>query len=251
MNIREYVDNPMGKGDSSIPNRKQLIESLDVKYQRLIRNKGNDIKLFIYEAKNKTDDIYFHIIIPSETERSNTYDVVFKFSDPTKELRKNLSISEYSVSVFSNSPSFAYTFAYVYEKNGLFIHSLADRLGKDFFKKSPDVRNRFGIINYEKYVYFGARFILDSKRLNRAFMTMISKPYKADPFKHRIRRLDVILTEYQKAEKTLRQKKKKEESGGRPVSINKTVEPKRTSIKPIKPMKKKQPKQKLSKLPKK
>lgn len=39
MNIREYVENPMGKGDSSIPNRKELIEYLNLKYEKLIQKK--------------------------------------------------------------------------------------------------------------------------------------------------------------------------------------------------------------------
>lgn len=234
MNIREYVDNPMGKGDSSIPNRRELIESLSFKYDKLIQRKGNDIKLRAYHNK-LTDDYYFHLVIPSETERINSYDVVFKFSDTNKEHHQELSISKYDVTVFSNSPSFAYTFAYVYAKNGLFIESLANRLGKEFFKKQPEVRNRFGIINYDKYVYFGARFILDSKRLNRAFLDMIVKPYHKDAFSRSIRTLDTIMTEYKNAEATLRRKrnKLKQESSGptRSVGDNKTVKPKTSSVK--------------------
>lgn len=208
MNIREYVDNPMGKGDSSIPNRKQLIDSLELKYAKLIKHKGNDIKLHIYKTGNKQDDIYFHLVIPTETERNNTYDVVFLFRDPGKAHRDELSISKYDVLVFSNSPSFAYTFAYVYNKHGLFIHSLAGKLGKEFMKNEPEVRNRYEIINYEKYVYFGARFILDSKRLNRSFMDMVARPYRSDVLTKNIRTLDAIMAEYKKAENVLKRKKK-------------------------------------------
>ena len=236
MNIREYVDNPMGKGDSSIPNRRELIESLSFKYDKLISRKGNDIKLNAYHDR-LTDDYFFHLVIPSETERSNSYDVVFKFSDTNKEHHQELSISKYDVTVFSNSPSFAYTFAYVYAKNGLFIESLGDRLGKEFFKKEPEVRNRFGIINYDKYVYFGARFILDSKRLNRAFLDMIVKPYHREPFSRSVRTLDTIMTEYGNAEAALKKKrnKLKQSSSGssRSVGENKTVKPKTSSIKTL------------------
>lgn len=229
MNIREYVDNPMGKGDSSIPNRKELIDSLEVKYQRLIREKGNKIEMKAYRARNKTDDVYFHLIIPSESGRGNSYDVVFKFSDTKREHYNELSISKYDVSVFSNSPSFAYTFAYVYEKNGLFISQFKQKLGKEFFRNAPEVRNRFGIINYEKYVYFGARFILDSKRLNRAFLDMIARPYSADLLLKNVRKLDVIMAEYRKAETKLKKKKNSanqessQRSGGRTLKDNRSV----------------------------
>lgn len=234
MNIREYVDNPMGKGDSSIPNRRQLVDSLDIKYAELIRKKGNKIKMITYKDRFK-DIYYFHLIIPSESERDNSYDVVFRFSDESKKHHHELSISNYDVAVFSNSPSFAYTFAYVYAKHGLFIEWLSNKLGEEFTKKKPEVRNRFGIVNYEKYIYFGARYILDSKRLNRALLDMGSKVYTRLVLGNEIRTLPTIMKEYHNADAELRRKRKKQkakdESSGRPSGRSRSVQPKETSKK--------------------
>lgn len=223
MIIREYISNPMGKGDSSIPNRKEMIGILDTKYDRLVHSKGNDIKMDIYKAGNKTDDIYFHLVIPTETERTNSYDVVFCFSDSKRQHRNELSISNYDVTVFANSPSFAYTFAYVYEKNGLFVTSLKRKLGKEFFKNAPEVRNKYEIINYEKYVYFGAKFIIGSKRLNKAFLDMIAKKYHPEFFERRIRTLETIMAEYKKAETKRKRKDKQGTTPPRPMGGNRSV----------------------------
>ena len=251
MNIREYVDNPMGKGDSSIPNRKQLVDSLNIKYEELIRKKGNKIKMTTYKDKLR-DVYYFHLVIPSESDRNNSYDVVFRFSDESKKYHKELSISNYDVSVFSNSPSFAYTFAYVYAKHGLFIEWLSKKLGEEFITKEPEIRNRFGIINYEKYVYFGARYILDSKRLNRALLDMSARVYTRLVLGKEIRNLTTIMKEYHNADAELRRKKKKQkakgESSGRPSGRSKSVQSKASKSVSVKTSREKiQPKKKVIK----
>lgn len=238
----------MGKGDSSIPYRKEFVDSLSNKYAVYIRNKGNKIKMNAYYNK-LSGEYTFHLIMPSETERTNTYDVVFQFSDPKKEHNQELSISNYDVTVFSNSPSFAYTFAHVYAKNGLLINDLKSRFDKIIFRKEPVVRNRYNIVNYEKYVYFGARYIIDSKRLNRAFLDMIIKPYKKQHFVYSIRTLDTILKEYDIAESEVKKKRKKdsnkESRRSRTTGENKTVQPKSISmvkkVSPKKPTKPKKP----------
>lgn len=244
MTIREFINNPMGKGDASIPNRKELAESLDMKYQRLIRNKGNSIRMVIYKSNNKTDDIYYHLVIPSETERTNSYDVVFKFSDTKKEHKNELSVANYDIAVFSNSPSFAYTFAHVYMENGLFVNSLKRKLDKDIVKKEPEIRNKYGIVNYEKYVYFGARFIIDSKKMNRAFLDTSAVKYSQEVLNSRIRSLEVILAEYRRAATKLTHKKKQE---SKRQMQGKSVIPKSSIGKEIK---KKTPKRKMGKIKK-
>lgn len=243
MNIREYVDNPMGKGDSSIPNRKQLIESLNIKYENLIRTKGNKIKMVAYKDKLK-DIYYFHLVIPSESERNNSYDVVFMFKDESKKHHHELSISNYDVNVFSNSPSFAYTFAYVYAKHGLLIDWLSYKLGKEFITEKPVIRNRFEVINYEKYVYFGARYILDSKRLNRALLDMIARPYTKLTLQREIRKLPDIMKEYHNADAELRRKRKKLKAKSNPDG-RQTDRSKSVQAKPAKSFSTKSSKEKI------
>lgn len=203
MTLREFIKNPAGKGDSSV-NRATLINILDSKYDKLVKEKTIQFKVY---RKIRTGSYYFHMIIPSETERDNTYDVVILFEDPEKSHSKSGAISEYDIRVFANSPSFAYTFAKVYKDNDMFIDSLSNKYEKEILSLNPDVRNRYGIINYDKYVYFGAKFIMESRLLGKSSLSLRSITYSEKIFNARIRSLGTIMNEYQKASKKLKNKK--------------------------------------------
>lgn len=255
MTIREYLDNPMGKGDSSLPNRKAMIQVLEQKYLELDRKKGKLIKMKCYREPLR-DVYYFHLIIPSETDRDNTYDVVFRFYDSEKKHYKDLSISGFDVQMFTNTPSFAYTFAHTYKQNGLLIASLGKKLSRRMIQDPATVRNRFGIVNFDKYLYFGARYIVDSKRMNRIALESVTIPYNSVTFGNKIRSLDQIMKEYDVAAKKLRVEKARVTVGERPkkqstsplsdagiygnrkkrLTTKKTVKTPKTPSKPKKPI---------------
>ena len=207
MTIQEYVNNPMGKGDAALSaNRTLLLNTLNQKYEILTNKKK--IHMHCYRGGKK---YFIHLIIPSETERNNTYDVVFEFSDAGKEHDKDLSIRNYSVRVFANSPSFAYTFAYVYKKHNLLIDGLIKKLGKEFVKIAPEVRNRYQIVSYEKYVFFGAKYIMECGILNRAKLDNQAKVLITGAFPvNKVRSLEEIMFDYDKEMTKLRKEKNKE-----------------------------------------
>ena len=169
MYLQQFLENPIGKGDASIPNKSLLLGALAAKYDKYIdastgRKKRIEMKVY----RNGASDVYyFWLTMPTETERDNSYDVVFKFFDAEKKHKRDLSIAKYDFQVFANTPSFAYTFAYVYNKEGLLIPELSNKLGRRFYSDSPDVRNRNQNLMYDKYIYMGARYILESKKMNR------------------------------------------------------------------------------------
>lgn len=206
MTIKEYIENPMGKGDATLgQNRKVIVSTLTEKYEKLTDHK--EIKMKCYIASIAIPNKYYiHLIIPTETERDNTYDVIFEF---TKDLGKPM--VNWDVRVFSNSPSFAYTFAYVYLKNDLMIKSLAKKLGKEFVKIEPNVRNRYKIVSYEKYIFFGAKYILDSKILNDGQFMKKAMPYTTTTYPGKCRTLEQIMKEYDGAEGKLARKKRQEQ----------------------------------------
>lgn len=205
MKLREFLDNPIGKGDASV-NVRMIREALSIKYDRYIKNKKIEMKVYRQPLK----DIYWiWLTMPTETERDNSYDVVFTFTNPKSTDRTALGIGKFDVQMFANSPSFAYTYAYVYNENGLLIPSLSSKLGRAFISNPPKVRNRNEVILFDKYIYFGARYILDSKVLNRAVADIKSNKYDAKHFNSNIRTLNTIMEEYKDAEDRLRRKKGK------------------------------------------
>lgn len=205
MTIKEYIENPMGKGDAVLgQNRQVIVSTLKEKYETLTNHK--EIKMKCYTAALAVPTKYYiHLTIPSETERENTYDVIFEF---TKD--KNKPMKDWDVKVFSNSPSFAYTFAYVYLHHDLMIKSLGKKLGKEFIKIEPNTRNKFKVVSYEKYVFFGAMFIIDSKILNEEAFRKKSVQYSTTIYPGKVRTLQEIMKEYDAAKGKLERKKRQE-----------------------------------------
>lgn len=213
MILKDFLENPVGKGDASI-NASLITESLRIKYEASYSdNSKNKIGVKVFHQPLK--DIYWiWLIIPSETGRGNSYDVVYKFINPDPKNRLGLSISKFDIEIFANSPSFAYTYAYVYNQNKLLVPELSGKLGGTFMKRSPDTRNRNQIILFDKYVYFGAKYIMDSKLLNRAIIDTRAKKYDAKYLSNNIRSLSKIMDEYQIAEQKIRKKKLIEKKKG-------------------------------------
>lgn len=222
MTIEEYIDNPMGKGDSALgANRLAIKGILTEKYQRLTTKKR--IKTYCYNGTKK-GQITIHLVIPSETERDNTYDVVFEFTPKDKSMQDAKTLKDYDVRVFANSPSFAYTFAYVYKKHDLLINSLVKKLGKSFVKIAPDVRNRYQIVSYEKYIFFGAMYITESGLLTKK--TLEEKLTSMNPlvFPAKVRTLEQIMSEYSTEEAKIRKKKRKDNVAQKKIDAEKKKE---------------------------
>ena len=154
-----------------------------------------------------TKDVYYiHLIIPTETERDNSYDVVVQLSDLEGAHKLDTSIAKYDARFFSNAPSFAYTYAKVYKDHDLLIPDLQNKFDRQMLTGSPEVRNRYGIVGYDKYLYFGVKYILESKMLNKIALNYRSIRYSNNIFNPKIRSVDKILQEYHRAERKLKTK---------------------------------------------
>lgn len=250
MILREYLDNPMGSGDSSIVNRQLIIANLNSKYNELISKKKIDY--FIYRDSNAS--FLIHLVIPTETERDNSYDVVFRFEASSKEIFNERTVKNYDVQVFSNSPSFAYTFANVYDDNGLMVKSLKHKFDPLIFKKDPVVRNKYKIVNYEKYIYFGAKFILEGKLfMSKEYLIGNARIYNPKKFSTNIRDMDTIMVQYQQAARKIRESKrpptnqnisrKTQTTGNRIKEQKPHITPSGTIKKKVEPTSPKKPKQ--------
>jgi len=206
MILKDFLENPAGKGDSSMTNRAMLRSMLDSKYDKLVQNK--QIKHTIYRMLNQ-DTYFVHPVIPTETERDNSYDVVFKFTG-TVDTKSDISLNNYNVRMFCNAPSFAYTFARVYIKEDLMVPELIEKFPKEITQFDPEVRNRYGIVNYDKYLYFGAKYVVESRMLSKTTINIRSVSYSDLVFKQRVRSFDKIMNEYRRAKNKLTENKKAE-----------------------------------------
>lgn len=174
MNIQEYLSNPAGKG-AVIPGKNALLDVYNARYKNLINRK--QIKVNVYTIN---DDIVYHLLIPTESDkRENDYDIVLKFSPLSKNDRMDASvknnIKKYEMYMFSNCPSFTYTYAYTANLNGVLIQELKNRYDDKIIKNPPISRNPSLILNYEKSIYFACKFILENNCLTMTYIKNNSK----------------------------------------------------------------------------
>lgn len=205
-NLKDFIDNPMGKGSMAIPNRQLIKDDLNKRYNKLV--KGKKIVTNIYRDG---DEYYLHLLIPSESERENTYDVVLHFTMGEEDFKFDNFLNRYYVKFFSNCPSFTFTYAFAYNEYGLLIESLANKYKEEVMDDRPVTRNPAEVISYEKSIYFACHHVFSNKKyMNKLFLNSMAKPYNEDEFNKKIRTEDKILVEYKKEANKVKEKKEKE-----------------------------------------
>ena len=204
--LEEYLDNPMGKGSTAIANRNLIKTDLNTRYEKLI-NTHKSFKHYHYHDKH---NFYIHIIIPSESKRNNTYDVVIQFAPTEKEVIKDINLKRYTIKVFSNCPSFTYTYAYVYNNYDLMIDFLKDKYNDMILSDNPIIKNPGEVINFEKSVYFACKYIKSNGTfLNKVALASFSKPLDTKKFKDSIRSTDTIDLEIKKENNRIKEENEK------------------------------------------
>lgn len=210
--IQEFLDNPMGKGSNAIMSRKLIYDDLKHRYDKLLERKNNQFNVQV--MKDKTD-YYVMVTVPSETERTNTYDVVVQFTPPETNgelVAKEGSLKNYHIKLFSNSPSFTYTYAYAFNQYGLMTDHLKKKFDGSVLNEAPTTRNPSEIIGYEKSTVFALLHILHLQLLPKAKIDKMAKKFDKDLLVKTIRNDDKIRIEIKLAEKELRDKRKAEKA---------------------------------------
>lgn len=212
--ISEYMVNPGGKGSSVIPNRQLIIDDLKARYYKLKKDRPFDMD--IYKVGN---DYFFHILVPSEDPETDIkYDVVVQFTMAGEDFKNELLLKRYYLKLFSNSPSFVYSYAYVYHKNGILTDYMEKKFKDIELKSSPDIRNPREVISFEKTTYFACLHLTESVGLlNKMYLDGHLKGTKITPLVKNVRTIDAMLLKIKKAKQ---KKSKAKEKQKRLDSIN-------------------------------
>lgn len=216
--LKGFLDNPIGKGTSILPNRELILNDFKRRHKSML-DKGKKFNVEIYHNET-TDAFYFHIKVPSETERNNTYDVVLQLTPPkiNTGIMKPQTIEKYNVRFFSNSPSFVFTYAHIMYQNDMMVKFLAKKYNKLVLRKEPKITNPTGVILYEKSITFAILTVLsDVNYMSRAYLKTIQKQHVENVLFTKIRTDEKILEEIHDENvrlgkaKSDKEKKRKEE----------------------------------------
>lgn len=169
ISLRQYVDNPYA-GSAFLASRKAIKKGLNQDFVELLRR--DRMKFFAVPYIYTNGDILFHVRIPSTEYKYNKlhYDVLFKIkADPARRYALR------NVEFFSNSPSFIYTYAYVYYHDHIVIDEFASKLPIMALTVAPEIRNPVESLGYEKSTYFAARYLIDGHALTDQYIQKYGK----------------------------------------------------------------------------
>lgn len=189
MKLKEFLqDNiPLGKGAVKIP-IKGLVSEYREKYDTLKNTHKFSHDIYTIQPGGR---MIVHIKVPSETVDNFYYDILIEFEPSATTLK----IEDCDVKLFSNSPSFVYSYAYVFyhldpdgttkakktekdgsgmlidtlrykiPKNRLMVHGAETTLPDEPLHNEPVIRNPAGIPLPDKTIYYGIFYVLDNLKL--------------------------------------------------------------------------------------
>lgn len=153
--IKEFFNNPAGKG-SAVLNINATKNKFQEKYNQI--HKRISHKSFFVK-----DDIYILVNIPSSVE-GIMYDVLMKFEKNKRSI--GTTILDMEMRLFSNSPSFLYTYANAYDKQKLFIKECKKKLSPKMLSDIAKTRNPYGVLSYDFSIYSALWYILSNGYTN-------------------------------------------------------------------------------------
>lgn len=160
--MEDILNNPTGKGSAGLARRDIIRQNLMNRYEK-VRNK-------IYCKVSSLEDgtTVFVLDIPSESYYDIyhlNYQVVLTFREnetTMSNLKKAGYLNNYDMQMYSNTPNFMYTYAYVYNADGLIQPWLLKKLPREALTEVPKVRNPQLQYGYEKSVYFSLLYIKEN-----------------------------------------------------------------------------------------
>lgn len=152
MTFDQYIQNPMGRANAVISNREMYRNMYSMRLDVILVREMGKIDWFLYKDSKK-DLYYAHIKVPSEPVENFYYDVLIEFY-PGDKTKSNSDLTKYNVRFYSNDPSFVFTFAHAFIKNGVFINQYKDKMSKEAVKKEAKSKNPLNTVGYVKSLYF-------------------------------------------------------------------------------------------------
>lgn len=162
------------KGNSAISLRGKIEEFKQVYFEKYAK------EILITCVYNEVYDIYtFFFKIPSgENDKYPTallYDVIIEFSPKDKNSHRQLAnINDYGILIYSNSPSFIFTFDYVVKHRFGFPRCVPNSyLSKVAISKPPRVRNTYELMTVEKTTWVCFYHLVHNGYMSKSFITPI------------------------------------------------------------------------------
>ena len=151
--IDSFLNNPTGDVGQAIAGRTVIADNL----RKRLHTMKRDGKKLVHNYFKVNDDLFIRVKVPSETFEDFTYDVVIKFVGAGA--LSGSSIATHNIEMYSNAPSFMYSYAYVFNMFGVLPEEMKGKLPKNALEELPSTRNPDAVIFYEKTITMALMYI--------------------------------------------------------------------------------------------
>ena len=208
MTFNKYMDNPSG-GTSTFTNRDMYRKMYKEKYDNLLVREQGKILYKIYKTNNATDSYFIHFKIPSENLANLYYDTVIELWTKDNLQKSAANLRMYNIRVYSNDQAFIFSFAYAFNKNGLFIKELKEKMNKTALTTKGDARNPRADIWYVKSLCFAYYTMERYNLFSRPMLNQNSIKYNHSEFLKAVMFSDDKMAEHNKLSNDIKIEKNK------------------------------------------
>lgn len=153
MTFNDYIQNPMGINNAVFSGRDMYRKMYEDKWKNIKLRENGITKYNLYLGKR---EFIVHFKIPSEIVPQFYYDVIVRFTTPRERTSVTMetTLNNYDVQFYSNDPSFVFTFAHAFMKNGMLFRDLDNKMSNRALTQKAEMRNPKNQIGYVKSLYF-------------------------------------------------------------------------------------------------
>jgi hypothetical protein len=212
--MNRLLQNPSGPYSAYFARRDLTIRNLNDRYLQMQKEK-KEFKLEIFSEK---DDYYFYFKVPSETYEKLFYDVVLKFTPVETQSKFDMTLNNYAVNLFSNAPNFLFTYAYVYNQDGIIVDFLLDKISDKALNEPPNMKNPIQSYGFEKSVYFALLYIKNNRLHIKSAINYRAKPLDRKKLFKAVDSTDEKLKQYNRVKANEKSKKDSQKSQKKTVA---------------------------------
>lgn len=158
LTMEQYITNPIQSPILTATMRESMRSSYIKKFNAILLREHGVFNYFLY--KDETNNKYYaYFKIPSETIERFYYDTIIEFSADQDIAEAGKNLFKYNVRFYSNDPSFVYSYAYTFNKKGLFITDFVSKMSQKALRDHPKEKNPGELVGYVKSIYFAYLFM--------------------------------------------------------------------------------------------
>jgi hypothetical protein len=163
--------NPTGKGSAFFASRARIKQQLDTIFIKNLRKYRREFYCVPYVDEfgisGRPHNLIFYVSIPSEEFYMNRvrWDCIIQIEyDASKNIQNR------DAKFYTNSPSFIYTYAYVFNQQDLLPDFIKMKMPSQCLTQAPTIRNPIESRGFDKILYQAMRYLIDGNCLTDEYI---------------------------------------------------------------------------------